>query len=283
VENTCQHVQDKIQASSFEEAFFSSTQTYIHPTAIIGSQVKLGNNVKIGPFCTVIGNVTIGDNTRLHANVNIGFPGQVLGLKDSIGSITIGNNCELREFVTIHGSRNKDGATKIGNNCYLMNFAHVSHDGVLEDNVTLINNVSLGGHTHIEKNAIVMANSASHQFCRIGQYTALAPFSGIRQDLPPYCLFSGQPARFYGLNVIGLRRAGISRDSINALKHVTKLFFQDKLSLDEIYAQAQTDQTWGNDQYVHVFLSFIKNSSRGVSRKCGLDTQTHNNEAEVSW
>lgn len=275
---------EHVKASFFEEAFFHSSETYIHPTAIVGEHVKLGSNVKVGPFCVIVGNVTIGDNTRLHAHVTIGFPGQVTGLLESLGSIHIGKNCEIREFVTIHAARTAQGSTRIGNNCYLMNFAHVSHDGVLEDNVTLINNASLGGHTHIEKNAIVMANSATHQFSRIGQFTALAPFSGIRQDLPPFCLFSGQPAHFYGLNLIGLKRAGFSRESIYALKHVTKLFYQEKLPLEAITTLADQEPTWGSDAAVKTFLHFIANSSRGVSKKSGLDTNKHqNNTNEITF
>lgn len=271
------------QASSFEEAFFSSTQTYIHPTALVGPNVQLGLNVKVGPFCTIIGNVTIGNNTRLHAHVTIGFPAQVTGMKESFGSIVIGQDCELREFVTVHASRYKDGATTIGNRCYLMNYAHVSHDATLEDNVTLINNVNLGGHTYIEKNAIVMANSATHQFCRIGSFTALAPYSGIRQDLPPFCLFSGQPARFYGLNTIGLKRAGFSRENINALKHVTKLFYQEKLTLEQIVQAAKQDPVWGNDNCVQQFLAFVTQSSRGVARKSGSDGSTPMEDREISF
>lgn len=274
---------DYVKASQFEEAFFHSKETHIHPTAIVGPNVKLGSNVKIGPFSVVVGNVTIDNDTRLHAHVTVGFPGQVTGLHDSLGVIEIGKKCEIREFVTIHAARTKDGKTKVGNNCYLMNFAHVSHDVILEDNVTLINNVSLGGHTYIEKNAIVMASGATHQFCRIGQLAALAPFSGIRQDLPPFCLFNGQPARFYGLNLIGLKRAGYSRDNINALKHVTKLFYQEKLPLDTIFAQALQEEAWGNDVAVQIFLQFIKNSARGISRKSGLDTSNHHNEQETNF
>jgi UDP-N-acetylglucosamine acyltransferase len=265
--------QQGVPSSFFEDAFFKGSETFIHPTAVVGSSVKLAPNVKIGPFCVVVGTTSIGANTRLHAYVSVGLPGQVTGLKDSLGTIEIGAHCELREFVSIHASRTATGSTKIGNNCYLMNFAHASHDVVLEDNVTLINNVSLGGHVHIEKNAIVMAHSASHQFCRIGMYAGLAPMSGIRQDLPPFCLYSGRPAGFYGLNLIGLKRGGFSRESINALKHVTKLFFQDKLSLEKIDELALSEPAWGSDQHVATFINFIKSSQRGVSRRVAGKTQ----------
>jgi len=260
-------------SAAFEEAFFHSDQTIIHPTAVVGPNVQLDANVKVGPFCTVIGNVTIGEGTRLHAHVTVGFPAQVLEMKQSFGKVTIGKNCELREFVTVHASRYPDGTTSIGDNCYLMNFAHVSHDSILENNVTLINNANLGGHTHIEKNVFVMAGSATHQFCRIGTLTALAPFSGIRQDLPPFGLFSGQPARFYGLNVIGLKRAGFTHENINALKHVTKLFYQEKLPIENIVQCSKNESAWGADENVIKFLNFIKMSSRGVSRACASDAE----------
>lgn len=254
------------EVSSFEDLFFSGEETYIHPTALIGKNVILGQGVKIGPFCIIMGKVTIGTGTRLHANVTIGFPAQVLGMKESLGEIIIGERCEFREFVTIHASRYPTGKTVIGNNCYLMNYCHVSHDGFLGDNVTLINNVNLAGHTHIENNAILMANAATHQFCRIGKFTALAPYSAIRQDLPPFSIFSGLPAAFTRLNLIGLRRAGLTAESCNALRIVTRLFYQEKLPIERIQEQG-TLEGWGQDPYVQEFLSFITASVRGVSRR----------------
>jgi len=269
------------QASSFEEAFFSAHETYIHPSAHVGPQVTLDPGVKVGPFCVITGTVHIGANTRLHAHVTIGFPGQVIGLTKSVGTIEIGSGCELREFVTVHAPRTEQGTTRIGNNCYIMNFAHISHDAVLEDNVTLINNATLGGHTHVEHHAIIMAYGATHQFCRIGQYTAFAPFSGTRQDIPPFGLFNLQPATFYGLNLIGLKRAGFSRDSINAVKHVTKLFYQDKYPLEKIIALSQQEPVWGSNQHVQTFLNFVTNSKRGVSRKAAIDAGKQSQSIEL--
>ncbi len=264
------HVQDIKKASFFEEAFFSQQGTYIHPTAIIGPGVFLDENVKIGPYCTVVGNTVVGANTRLHAHVVIGFPAQVLGLTERHGVIQLGKNCEVREFVTIHAAKAADGKTTIGNDCYFMNYCHVSHDCTLEDNVTLINNVQLGGHTYLEKHSFIMANAVTHQFCRVGQFTAMAPFSGTRQDLPPYCLFNEQPTAFAGLNVVALKRAGMNSETINAIKHVSKLFYQDKLSLVVIKDLAQKEP-WGTNQHVVNFMSFIEQSARGVSRKTLLD------------
>lgn len=264
------NIESKKGASNFEEAFFHLNCTYVHPTAIVGPNVKLGNNVKVGPFCIVVGNVIIGDGTRLHANVSVGFPAQNIGTKESYGTIEIGQNCEFREFSTVHASKYPDGKTIIGNNCYVMNYSHIAHDCTLENNITLINNVSLGGHSYIEQNAFLMAYSATHQFCRVGTFTAVAPFSGARQDLPPFCLFNEQPAAYAGLNIIALRRAGFTSETINALKHVTKLFFNEKNTVQKLKEFAATE-SWGNIPQVQHFIKFIDESKRGVSMRSVAD------------
>ncbi len=279
--NKTNHSDKTLIKKSFEYSFFESNETYIHPSSIIGQNVHLGKNVKIGPYCTIIGNVTIDDNSVIYANITIGMPAQNLDTKKSLGTISIGKNCKIREFVTIGASKSENGKTKIGDNCYIMTYCHIAHDVTLENNVTLISNVNLGGHVHIEKNAFLMANSAAHQFCRIGQFTSLAPYTAIRQDLPPYCMFSGLPAKYFNLNIIALKRAGFSRESINNIKHVAKLFYQDKLLIKQIEILAQNnsyqenssqENSWGQDLNVINFINFIKNSSRGISKKSALDS-----------
>jgi UDP-N-acetylglucosamine acyltransferase len=255
---------------NFEESFFNTDKTYIHPTAIIGTNVKLGNNVKVGPYCILVGDITIGDNSIIYANTIIGMPAQNLDTQKSLGSIEIGKNCKIREFVTIGASKYENGKTLIGDNCYIMTYCHIAHDVVIENNVTLISNVNLGGHVYIEHHAFLMANSAAHQFCRIGQFTSLAPYSAIRQDLPPFGMFSGLPANFFGLNLIALKRAGFTLESINNIKHIAKLFYQDKFLINEIEKQSK-ESLWGKDLNVINFINFIKNSSRGVSKKSALN------------
>ena len=258
------------KASSCEEAFFYSNQTYIHESAIIGPNVTLGSHVKIGPGVVIAGNVSIGDNTRIYPNAIIGFPAQNVGTLEALGTVEIKENCEIREFVTINSSKYPDGKTIIGANCYLMTYSHISHDCILENNVTLINSVNLGGHTHIEHNVMMMAGSATHQFCRVGKYSALAPFSAIRQDLPPFCLFDGKPARFNGLNTIGLKRAGFTSENLTNLKRITKIFyFRKKTILDIEHELASLE--WGQDSAVQQFIEFAKASDRGISRASLLD------------
>lgn len=259
-----------VLGNTFEDDFFHSNKSYIHPSAIIGQDVKIGDNVKIGPYSILTGNMEIGDNTIIYPHVSIGAPAQNLDTSKSLGKLTIGKNVKIREFSSVGASKYEDGQTIIGDNCYIMSYCHIAHDVTLEENVTLINSVNLGGHVYVEKNAFLMANSASHQFCRIGQFTSLAPYSAIRQDLPPFSMFSGLPAKYYGLNVIALKRAGFSQDSINAIKHVAKLFYQDKILLEEIEKKTSQETAWGSNEFVINFINFIKNSQRGVSKKAAI-------------
>ncbi len=153
-----------------------------------------------------------------------------------------------------------------------MNYCHVSHDVILENNVILINNVQLGGHTYVEHHAFIMANAGTHQSTRIGQYTAIAPYSGARQDLPPFCTFTGIPGAFAGLNIVALRRAGFSSNALLALKRITTLFFQHKLPLEKILPSLEEDMSVAQEKVVHDFLTFVQQSQRGVSRKTAIDT-----------
>lgn len=266
-------------SNTFEKGFFCSEDTYVHHTSILGPNVSLGKNVKIGPYCTVIGNVSIGSNTKIYQNVCIGFPAQDVGTSQPLGKIEIGENCNIREFTTIHSSKKNNGVTFIGNNCYIMNFCHIAHDVVMGNNVILINNVNIGGHSIVQDGVMLMANSAVHQFCKIGRLSCLTPYSGTRQDLPPFCMFAGQPGKFSGLNTVALKRASIPGESIDAIKHVSKLFYQDKISIEKIKnldstnLDSKTENESGftesglKDSYAREFLDFLINSERGVSRK----------------
>lgn len=258
--------------ASFEEAFFHDNNVYVHPTAIVGPNVSLGAGTKIGPYAIVVGNVIIGDGSRIYPHVTIGFPAEDINTKTPQGQVIIGKNCEIREFATIGASKYPTGATTIGDNAYIMHYCHVAHDVTLEHNVILINNVQLGGHTYVEHHAFLMANSATHQGTRIGQYTALAPFSGARQDIPPFCIMNNIPAAFTGLNIVGLRRAGFTSESLRAIKKLTGMFYQKKLSLDAIQEAVSADPLLAQDSGVASFLTFVTQSQRGVSRRSEIDT-----------
>ena len=259
-----------ISDPAFEQDFFYAKETYIHPTAQVGPHVTLGSGVKIGPYAIVTGNVSIGDNTHIYSHAVIGTPAQDRSVTTPLGRVVIGKNVIIKDFVTISAATKEGGATTIGDNCYCMHFSHIAHDATLEEFVTLTNNAQVAGHVYVEKHALLMAHTMVHQWCRIGAYSALAPFSGCRQDIPPYSLYTKLPAAFTGLNRVRLQRIGAPRDSVRALQAVTRLFYREKLPFQKILDTCQERGLY-DDTYVKTFLTFIEQSKRGVSRQSLLD------------
>ena len=140
-------------------------------------------------------------------------------------------------------------------------------DKIKENDVVLINNVNLGGHVHVGHHSMLMANAAVHQFCRIGEYASIAPFSGTRQDIPPFCIFEGSPAVFAGINIVNLRRNNFSSEDRLFIKKISKLFFIEKLSVSSVELEVNKNLAMKKNNNVQRFLYFIKNSERGISRK----------------
>ncbi len=242
-------------------------ETFVHPSAVVGPAVTLAPGVSVGAGAVIEGLVSIGAGTKIYPYAVIGTTAQDRSTRTPLGCVQIGELCEIREFVTIHASKKSDGVTRIGNNCYVMTYSHVGHDATLEDNVTITNQVQLGGHTYLERGVTMMASAATHQFCRVGAYTAVAPFSATRQDLPPFCLFDGKPAHFVNLNIVGLRRLNIGQAALQRLRHITRLFYAKKCSLGELRQLIDRESSSdGNDQ-AESFVRFVEQSVRGVSRR----------------
>ena len=216
----------------------------IHSTAIVSPKAELGNNIFIGPYCIINENVKINDNCKFLANVymegnttvganctfypfsTIGTMPQDLKYKGEKSELMIGNNNTIREHVTINPGTSGGGLiTSIGNNCLLMVGCHVAHDCKIENNVILVNNASLAGHVTIEDFAIIGALSGVHQFCRIGKHSMIGAMSGIDSDVIPYGTVLGNRAFLSGLNIIGLKRRGFSKDIIQDLKKAYGVLF----------------------------------------------------------
>ena len=216
----------------------------IHSTAIVSPKAELGNNIFIGPYCIINENVKINDNCKFLANVymegnttvganctfypfsTIGTKPQDLKYKGEKSELMIGNNNTIREHVTINPGTSGGGLiTSIGNNCLLMVGCHVAHDCKIENNVILVNNASLAGHVIVEDFAIIGALSGVHQFCRIGKHSMIGAMSGIDSDVIPYGTVVGNRAFLSGLNIIGLKRRGFSKDIIQDLKKAYGVLF----------------------------------------------------------
>lgn len=261
---------------------------FIHPTASLGKNVYLGQgsfvgeNVVIGDNnwfgCGVVleKNVKIGNNNKIYHYAVIGSPPQHLSYKDEPTSVEIGDDNTIREFVTIHrGTTIGNGVTKIGSKNYFMAYTHIGHDCIVGSSVVITSFSGISGHTEIGDFVTIGGMSGTHQFVRIGEYAMIGGGSGVGRDVPPYTLAAGSVARLFGLNIIGLRRAGISSQDINHLKEIYKIVFRSGLLLKDSIAEAERRSY--NSKYIKSFLNFIKES---LSSKRGLLRETRQERAK---
>ncbi|MEE2694754.1 MAG: acyl-ACP--UDP-N-acetylglucosamine O-acyltransferase [Pseudomonadota bacterium] len=215
--------------------------------SVIHKNARIGKNVKIGPFCVIGENVTIKDNCEIHSNIvidgnvlikkntqifpfaSIGTMPQDLKYKGEKTKIIIGEDCKIREYVTINlGTQGGGGVTRIGKNCLLMVGTHIAHDCCVGDNVIFANHSTLAGHVDIQNNVVVGALSAIHQFTRIGEGSMIGGMSGVTADVIPFSTVLGNRAKLSGLNLIGLKRSKFNKNEINELRKVFKYIFHGK-------------------------------------------------------
>ncbi len=213
----------------------------IHPTAVIEESVKLGSNNKIGAYSVITGNVEIGDNNLIHNHVNItaigrtkigngneifpfssiGTAPQDLKYNGEETNLEIGDNNKIREHVTINPGTSQDRSlTKIGNKCLFMMSSHIAHDCIVGNNVILANNATLAGHVLVEDNVIVGGLSAIHQFARLGANSMVGGMSGIEGDVIPFGMAFGERAHLQGLNLVGMKRRNLDRESIKNIRNL---------------------------------------------------------------
>jgi len=252
----------------------------IHPTAWVDSEVDLAPSVIVGPGCIIEGRVTIGDNTRLLANVHIqgpttigrnctfypfcciGFPPQDRKFDPSHAGagLVIGDDNVFRESVTIHRATG-ERPTTIGHRNYFMVNSHVGHDVIIGDDCTLANGALLAGHVEMSDRVILGGNAAVHQFCRIGRLAMLSGIAAVTQDLPPFCTVYNM-RQVGSLNVVGLRRAGL-RDHIAPLQRAFEILYRERhanpAACDLIEAEL------GHDPLCRELVAFVRSSKRGIT------------------
>jgi UDP-N-acetylglucosamine acyltransferase len=232
--------------------------------AIIGPEVKIGSGTKIGDHCVILGDTTIGKNCQIFTGAVIGSIPQDLKYKGEKTEIIIGDNNIIREYVTINLGTAASGQTIIGDNNLIMAYAHIAHDCVIGNNVILANVATLAGHIVIEDRAILGGLAAVHQFVRIGYLAIVGGCSKVIQDIPPYSMCDGHPARVRSLNKVGLERMGISREAKTNLKHAFTILFNSGLTIS--HALEKVEQELPSIPEVARLLNFIKNSQRGICR-----------------
>jgi UDP-N-acetylglucosamine acyltransferase len=254
--------------------------TAIHPSAVIDASAELGAGVSVGPFAIVGPRVTVGDrcrigpratltrNVRLAEDVIIG-DGSILGgdpqdLKyDGEETwVEVGEGTIIREYSTINRATSATYKTTVGARCFIMTYVHLAHDCHVGDDVVIANATQCAGHVTIHDRAILSGLNAVHQFVTIGTYAFVGGGSRVNQDIPPYVKAVGNPMELYGLNSIGLQRAGFSGETVAALKRAYRLFFNSDLNLSQALERARTELP--SLPEVERFLAFVESSERGV-------------------
>jgi UDP-N-acetylglucosamine acyltransferase len=247
----------------------------IHPTAIVEDGATLGAGVEIGPFCIVERTAVLGDGVRLlshalvkgHTSVGartvlhpqsvVGGEGQIRRNDYTEGRLVIGADCVLREGVTMSvGSRSGGGLTTVGDNGYFMAMSHVAHDCHVENDATMVNGSVLGGHASIGQGAIIGGVSAVQQFCRVGKGAMIGGLTGVNTDVIPFGMATGDHAVLGGLNIIGMKRRGLTREAINAMRHAFKAIFLT--AGGSLFDRARAAQTkWAGVEQVQEMTAFI--------------------------
>ena len=233
------------------------------PFSIVGDEVELKDGVRLESHVVIDGRTVIGEETRVFPFVSIGLPPQDLKYAGEPSETRIGRRNHIREFVTIHrGTAGGGMLTQIGDDCLLMAQAHVAHDCILGNGVIMANAATLAGHVIIEDNANVGAYSGVHQFCRVGREAYIGGYSVVVKDALPFALTVGNHAKCYGLNKVGMRRRGYSRETIEALHHAFHLLLAAKLNTSQAVERIRAEITGVPE--VDELVSFIESSPRGV-------------------
>ena len=252
----------------------------IHPTAIVNPDAKLGFNVIVGPYSIIDADVIIGDDTfvgnhvticsgtiignacNIYHNCSIGEVPQDLKFNGEKTITCIGDRTTIREYVTINKGTKALGKTIIGSDCLLMAYVHVAHDCVLGNNVILANMTTMGGHVNIGNWASLGGAVLVHQFCRIGEHVFVGAGFKVTQDIPPYILAANEPLSFAGINQVGLKRRGFSKEERKNIKEIYTIFFRSGLNRKESLKKIESEQK--KSKYKNCILEFIRSSGRGI-------------------
>ncbi len=253
--------------------------TLIHPTAIIDPNATLGTNVSVGAYSIVGADVTLEDHVTLKSHVcvegqtligegsiiypfaAIGTQPQDLKFGGETSRLIVGQNCSIREHVTMHtGTEGGGMETRTGDHCLFMVGVHVAHDCVIGNNVIMANNATLGGHVVVGDHVLIGGLSAVHQFIRIGDHAVIGGMSGVESDVIPYGRVKGERASLAGLNLIGLGRNGFSKSDIRVIQKAFSQLFSDQETLD--IRLSQVEKNYSDNESVQKIIAFAKVESR---------------------
>ncbi len=254
---------------------------FIHPTAIVAKRARLGTDCRIGPFSVIGDDVTLGDGVTLDSHVvidgrtsvgslthvypfvSIGLAPQDLKYGGEETAVEIGEENQIREFVTIHrGTTGGGGLTKIGDRNLLMVQSHVAHDCRIGSDVIMANAATLAGHVEVADRANIGAYSGVHQFCRIGPEAFVGGYSVVVKDALPFAIIQGNHARCYGLNKVGMKRRGYSKETVENLHRAFRLLLSSKLNTTQAVERIRAEINGSAE--VDLLLNFIETAKRGI-------------------
>lgn len=253
----------------------------IHPTALIGPNARLGEDVIIGPYAVIEDETEIGERCEIRSHVvikrftslgpsNVVYEGAVLGGEpQDIGYqgcesyLRIGSGNRIREGVTMNRGTQPGSSTVVGSDCFIMAYTHIAHDCSLGDRVILANSIALAGHVSIQDQAFISGGVVVHQFCRIGRLAMVGGNAKIVQDCLPFVTTDGNPGVACGLNLVGLKRAGIGLAELQILKQAYRILLRSQLSLEEALSQLANF----NHPLLEDWIKFVRGSKRGFCRE----------------
>jgi UDP-N-acetylglucosamine acyltransferase len=257
-----------------------TTLTAIHPTALVDPTASLGSDVDVAPYAIIGPQVEIADGCRIAAravierNVRLG-PRVSVGVGSVVGGdpqdlkyrgeetwVEIGPDTVIREYSTVNRGTTASGVTRVGARCFLMSYVHIAHDCQIGNQVIIANGAQLAGHVAIHDRASLSGLVAVHQFVTIGRLAFVGGCSRVNQDIPPFVKAVGNPVELYGLNTVGLQRAGLAEETVRALKRLYRLFFNSDLNVSQAGERARAELP----QLLEIkqFLEFVERSNRGI-------------------
>jgi len=254
----------------------------IHPTAIVDKNAKLADDIEVGPYAiigpnaeiakgavigsrvTIDGYTAIGERTRIFTGAVIGSMPQDLKYKGQKTFLKIGKDNIIREFVTMNPGTEEGASTSVGDGNLFMAYSHVAHNCKVGNNCIIANAGTLAGHVTLEDNVVLGGFAGMHQFTRVGKMAIIGGCSKVVQDIPPFSTCDGNPARVYGLNLIGVRRAGMSQKAQAELKKAFRILFHSGLILKNSVERVKKEVELMEE--VKYLLDFLKCSERGISR-----------------
>ena len=236
----------------------------IGPYTTIGPGVQIGEGTVVGPNVLIDKGTVIGKNCKVYHGASLGGDPQIVGFEDVPSFVHIGDNTTIREFVTIQRSGEENGITRIGNQCMLMNYVHVAHDCQIGNHVIVVNSTGLSGHIKVEDYAFISGFVAIHQYVRVGAHSMIQGMSGISQDVLPYALVGGWPAKLVSLNSVGLRRREFAPKVRTAIKNSFKILRDSELNTTQAIEKIEREIEMSDE--IRYLVDFVRDSKRGFSK-----------------